>query len=1129
MAGAVFLSYASQDAEAARRLAEALQAGGVEVWFDQSELRGGDAWDQKIRRQIRECALFLPVISAATQARREGYFRREWKLAVERTHDMADGTPFLVPVVIDGTTDRAALVPEVFLKVQWTRLPGGEAPEGFVRRVRTLLGEVAGSAVDGAAGGSADSPGIPPPPPTPKVPVRSGDGTKPSDPPAESSAQAAPTHRRRAWTLGALTAIVVAVAAALVQRSRAPSGQNGSSVPPGAPPLAGDAPSLARATAVPGAQAQDGIRTASDASRSTSPGSGSASDPNIARALQLISALSCPPANVQVAEDLCRGVLAAHPTDPAAAVAMARVQVYYLIRGYDTGEARFASARTAAERALALAPDDPDALEAMANYLEERHIELPRAEKLLRQALAQRPQDPELSYRLDEVLFDDPAVPRAEALASARRTAERFPENALAQYDLGRHYRDAGQVTEAEHCYDLAIKFGPIANAVIGKARMGLALRGDVAGMKSLLDRLPDEARGSERAIVTQFIYACASQQYGYGLEALRTTPQPWFSDFDYIGPKRLLEGELFLLDGKLELARQSYEAALAELARHPDVASDNFQSRWLEAWLLNRLGRRPEALARNATFYSELERPFRMYIGTNWWFNPIVCNLLLGERARALELMREAVLFQHGRTIIAHMLAVDPRMTPWRDDAEIAALLAAPEVGQAIPSAYPAATAPRPWPHDPSLRRAMQLVEGTESTADDFALAEELAQRAVAEAPADPEAATVLARVETGFLQRGFDLSDGRAARAKRTAARALQLAPDDPEALFAEADFLYDRRVDLAQAERLLHRACELGPDRAHFWRLLADVIFDQRPAEGLAQEERNAARFPRDALVHYDFSRLLRASRRWGDMERELDTTIALNPVPNAVIWKARAQLGLHGDIAGMKTWLDQVPSRVRDSPRTVFSVFIWAALSGHPDVGLDALNAYPENWFNEWEFVGPTALLRASLLQLQGKPELARLQAQAALAEVQRREAADPADPVLRTAETWALCSLGRMEEARAANRVSLESLPRPLHAYPLTSWWFQAIPCNLLIGERAVALQLIREAAAIPEGRETIRQRMKLDSRMAPWRGDREILALLAQTGAEPTNADSLRSAGAVPGPSPLTPSDWPVR
>ncbi len=68
---AVFLSYASQDAEAVARLAEALRAAGVEVWFDRNELAGGDAWDAKIRKQIAECALFVPVISANTQARRE--------------------------------------------------------------------------------------------------------------------------------------------------------------------------------------------------------------------------------------------------------------------------------------------------------------------------------------------------------------------------------------------------------------------------------------------------------------------------------------------------------------------------------------------------------------------------------------------------------------------------------------------------------------------------------------------------------------------------------------------------------------------------------------------------------------------------------------------------------------------------------------------------------------------------------------------------------------------------------------------------------------------------------------------------------------------------------------------------
>jgi len=80
---AVFLSYASQDTEAAQNLCNALRAAGVEVWFDQSELRGGDAWDRQIRKQIHDCALFVPVISVHSDARHEGYFRREWKLAVD--------------------------------------------------------------------------------------------------------------------------------------------------------------------------------------------------------------------------------------------------------------------------------------------------------------------------------------------------------------------------------------------------------------------------------------------------------------------------------------------------------------------------------------------------------------------------------------------------------------------------------------------------------------------------------------------------------------------------------------------------------------------------------------------------------------------------------------------------------------------------------------------------------------------------------------------------------------------------------------------------------------------------------------------------------------------------------------
>src|SRR5438552_12495481 len=102
---AVFLSYASQDAGAAQRICDAVRAAGVEVWFDQSELVGGDAWDSKIRKQIKECALLIPIVSANTQARAEGYFRLEWRLADQRTHLMGKSKAFLLPVCIDDTRD----------------------------------------------------------------------------------------------------------------------------------------------------------------------------------------------------------------------------------------------------------------------------------------------------------------------------------------------------------------------------------------------------------------------------------------------------------------------------------------------------------------------------------------------------------------------------------------------------------------------------------------------------------------------------------------------------------------------------------------------------------------------------------------------------------------------------------------------------------------------------------------------------------------------------------------------------------------------------------------------------------------------------------------------------------------
>jgi TolB-like protein len=135
----IFLSYASEDRQAARSIGDSLAKLGMEVWLDESELGGGDAWDQKIRKQIRECDYFMPIVSARTEARHEGYFRREWRLAVERTLDMADDHLFLLPVVIDDTDQAHARVPERFLTVQWLRVPDGRPTPALETLCRRLL------------------------------------------------------------------------------------------------------------------------------------------------------------------------------------------------------------------------------------------------------------------------------------------------------------------------------------------------------------------------------------------------------------------------------------------------------------------------------------------------------------------------------------------------------------------------------------------------------------------------------------------------------------------------------------------------------------------------------------------------------------------------------------------------------------------------------------------------------------------------------------------------------------------------------------------------------------------------------------------------------------------------------
>ncbi|MEO5622600.1 MAG: toll/interleukin-1 receptor domain-containing protein [Dokdonella sp.] len=136
---AVFISYAREDLPAVQRFKAAMDAVGMTTWFDLDRLEGGDDYDRKIRANISRCSFFVPVISAATQRRHEAYFRREWSYAVDRARNIAEGGVFILPVCIDDTPESQALVPEQFKALHIVRIPGGEPPPEFLRRLQELF------------------------------------------------------------------------------------------------------------------------------------------------------------------------------------------------------------------------------------------------------------------------------------------------------------------------------------------------------------------------------------------------------------------------------------------------------------------------------------------------------------------------------------------------------------------------------------------------------------------------------------------------------------------------------------------------------------------------------------------------------------------------------------------------------------------------------------------------------------------------------------------------------------------------------------------------------------------------------------------------------------------------------
>ena len=142
----IFLSYSWGDKPLIKKLKNEFEKNGVELFFDDDDLRNGENFANSISNYINTCDYILPLISENSISRKESYvYEKEWTQAiyVEQFKQSSNLFPegqenYIRPYVIDKTLETDDRIPEEIRKRNITRI---ESEENFGEMVRKFIKE----------------------------------------------------------------------------------------------------------------------------------------------------------------------------------------------------------------------------------------------------------------------------------------------------------------------------------------------------------------------------------------------------------------------------------------------------------------------------------------------------------------------------------------------------------------------------------------------------------------------------------------------------------------------------------------------------------------------------------------------------------------------------------------------------------------------------------------------------------------------------------------------------------------------------------------------------------------------------------------------------------------------------
>jgi serine/threonine-protein kinase len=345
----------------------------------------------------------------------------------------------------------------------------------------------------------------------------------------------------------------------------------------------------------------------------------------------------------------------------------------WMYHTYDPTPARKEKARAAADAAIRLQPDLPEAHLALGFYYYycERNYE----KALDEFAIAKRSLPNSAEVYMAIASIERRQGKWAESTANFEKAASLSPKDAFVLVNLGDNYRANKNFEAADKIFDRAIEAAPSSlNARGEKGKLALDLKGDFSEIeKQLMQMTPLDdpeglvALGRAKILMLQ-------RKFPEALAILNQLPQEAIHDGTAPVPKASLEGMLYLFQGDKAKARAAFQRALPfaerSLRESPNDAGRHIQL----GFILTGLDRKEEAIAEGKRAVELTPESADAFSGPEFTASLAQIYAWVGEKDKALQLVDRLLETPNGVTV--PMLKLDPMWDPLRNDPRFQALI---------------------------------------------------------------------------------------------------------------------------------------------------------------------------------------------------------------------------------------------------------------------------------------------------------------------------------------------------------------------------------------------------------------------------------------------------------------------